>query len=924
MLAVASPFPNGAPAPAIAGAVTGSTATIYIRFLGYDCSHCVRQLVYLNEYADQLAAAGIRVVAFSDDDPKRTAALVRVKGLDPRVFTVLSDADRSRATSIRAIRTENNEELDLHAAIVVRNNQVRFSAYGTEPFMNIEALVQAAVNTPQAVVEAEGPFSEYLNHHVVETVVAGPDDGINAPVDLAFNRSLLHGNDLWVVHDETNRGTGMAILYNAMHDVEKIELRKDSRANHFMWRTQALAFGDNGAFATAQNGEPGNGQLQYLFMGPTLWSSDTAIFARAYQGSQDFLASHLDMLHQAAWCLGIAHEQRNVYWVSDARNGRLYRFDFADPHEVGGTDHRDGVVRRYDGATLTPGQRGVPAHMETYVVPGADFGMTAHVVIYVDPGARAVRGFLSSTAVRAGGITAIPEQDELLKENSRYDEGSWWTLADTGLIEPVGLAVHKASRRVLVGDRATGRIHIYERMSSNELRAKHLGTIQTSAEELLGLEVDSTGRIWYVDRAKHQVVRLDVGKVGELTLSENTLVLDSGESRVVMARYTNMSTSTQDVTIDVASNEWLLTVDISPVHSDIAPGVSIDIPIAITMMQPSSWHDMKVNVRVSQSGSHLASLRQNVLVAGSGTDRIVVDDATEEDYYINADVPSRYFVMSSSVYLRLHDHLPNVKTLAWHVGSFGRLSPVDEAILDDLLDKNTDILLTGDDPLILRSEQPQSSAFFMRFGATFKGSDGGDTTDDGRRMLDGVVNDPITKDMRGIDCQLPRLKHHRGGWLVPAVRFAPGTQAASPFLQKRASDTTYGVRFEVKDRRTALLGINLVRILDRNEIRLLNSILLWLEGGWTVPVSVNDEPGSMPAQLSCVVRDGIVTVYNAFGLTDVALYTLNGSRVATVFEGTADGTVHAPLQTSSLSNGTYFIVARTDDGVAHASMVNRR
>jgi hypothetical protein len=165
--------------------------------------------------------------------------------------------------------------------------------------------------------------------------------------------------------------------------------------------------GINGSFATAQNGEPGDGDQNYMFMGPTLWSSDTAVFASRNQTEDRRLASHLDMLHQNPWCLGIAHDSANIYWVLDAKYPGVSRYDFRDPHEVGGTDHRDGIIRRYVETSITPAQRGRPAHV--------CLDRSSGWLYYIDPGSASVQR-LDTRSGSVRDTLKMPDQSADLRD----------------------------------------------------------------------------------------------------------------------------------------------------------------------------------------------------------------------------------------------------------------------------------------------------------------------------------------------------------------------------------------------------------------------------------------------------------------------------------------------------------------------------
>src|SRR5205807_8215215 len=105
-----------------------------------------------------------------------------------------------------------------------------------------------------------------------------------------------------------NNGGNMVIFYDAGKPSQWSEQRHDIYSQHFMIFPTAFAMGspDSGYFTTI--GEPLNNTQDptSTFMGPTMWDSDTTKFARIYQSSSDArLGSHIDMLHQSPYSMGI-------------------------------------------------------------------------------------------------------------------------------------------------------------------------------------------------------------------------------------------------------------------------------------------------------------------------------------------------------------------------------------------------------------------------------------------------------------------------------------------------------------------------------------------------------------------------------------------------------------------------------------------
>jgi hypothetical protein len=136
---------------------------------------------------------------------------------------------------------------------------------------------------------------------------------------------------------------------------------QDPNGWHFLRRPPAIAFGPDNTFGTCGEARTGNFEdTDPDYIGPTLWSSDPQIFAQLV--SQGANGSHIDMLHSSPFCVGIAHDVDNVYWVFNGQQGSVDRYDFNEPHEPGGEDHSDGELLRYVDGSLSR-VPSVPGHM---------------------------------------------------------------------------------------------------------------------------------------------------------------------------------------------------------------------------------------------------------------------------------------------------------------------------------------------------------------------------------------------------------------------------------------------------------------------------------------------------------------------------------------------------------------------------------
>ncbi|MBL0322061.1 MAG: T9SS type A sorting domain-containing protein [Ignavibacteria bacterium] len=917
-------FPSGiAVGQQVPASITGHSATtIVIRYLGYECTHCVRQLIYLNEHRADLKRLGITVIATSEDPQERWSQMVEKTGIDREVFRYVPDTDGSIARSLGALRMIDDTLRDLHAALVVKNSVVAFSVYSTEPFMEIDRIVSYAAPEPVRVEASVHLLDRYLTSTPTVSVIASSADGIRDPLDLDFNRTALHPNDLWVVTAES-RGHAMTIIHNAGTNQQAVRQKKDSRANHFMWRTMGIAMGTNGAFGTAQNGEPGSGDANYMFMGPTLWSSDTAVFASRYQDDNTKLASHLDMLHQSPWGLGIAHDSANIFWVLDARYSDICRYDFRDPHEVGGTDHRDGIIRRYSDVKITPVERGRPSHVALNRATG--------LLYYIDPGTATVSTLNTRSGVVDRPLKAPPESDENYAEYTAVVGADVKQVISSGLQEPVGIDV--VGDRLLVGDRATGLIHMYA-IDGDTVRK--LGTITTGASQLLGIVVGPDGRIWFVDKAKAMVGRLDLSVDNSLAADAATRIIRKQDS--VTFLYTNGSAGGRDVQLvyrikrhaDGSTTDWSTPVTLE----DIAANTTVPATFSISIEDSLSLWGIECAELISGEPT---GLKASTILVPFNVRRAIVQDERVGTYNIAEAISQTsrtgYVAFTSDVFNVVADSLHVLKTVLWNSGSFGEIDMVDNAITLSLLMRKIEVFLIADDPLLLRTDLPNSIGFFNAFGCSLRGADQV-TNDVGQRVFQGVVGDPVTAGMVDIDLQLPRLDHHRGGDYVPNVVFRL-SQPGSVAMMLRSNATIIGsVRYQHSTYRSIILGVNASRFLDGvQRTTILDKGLVWLEAAAepdTLPPDPTDVAEDVPSpmnQIAIVVGANPVvstTSYRLVGQPDaiaiLELYSLSGQRMATVYTGPlADGA--GTLDVSYLPSGSYFLVVRANDNVAHKTII---
>ncbi len=322
------------------------------------------------------------------------------------------------------------------------------------------------------------------------TTLATINEGLDRPTDLDFF-PVLGKDELWVINQRTENAGGSTITISdaTAETPSDFQMKVDGNSWHFMSLPTGIAFSsDNFNFANSTGVKDAN-HNGGTFTGPTLWSSDPEIYAQPSGGN----GSHLDMLHGSPYCMGIAHEVDNVFWVYDDWNKDIVRYDFAGDHGPGNDDHSDGKVRRYSNIGIQK-DLDIPSHMILDKARGWMY--------FVDNGnSRVLRLDINSGTV---GVT-LPIINEPLAEHVRMTGFTTEVIIEDGLNRPCGIEFF--DNYLLVGNYGNGDINVYDVTSDFVL----VGVIKTGEVGLTGITVGPNGNIYAVNRINNSLITISEG-----------------------------------------------------------------------------------------------------------------------------------------------------------------------------------------------------------------------------------------------------------------------------------------------------------------------------------------------------------------------------------------------------------------------------
>ena len=368
-------------------------------------------------------------------------------------------------------------------------------------------------------------------------LIVNLSDQIDEPRDLDFHPN----GDLWIINTGTENSGGSTVKVLSPGLAGQTDLwEQDGNAWHFMSLPSGIAFSNNGNFATSTSVLDANHQGG-SFTGPALWSSDPLIYAKPSGGN----GSHLDMLHESPYCMGICSEEENVFWVYDDYNKDIVRYDFVDDHGPGNSYHDDGRVLRYPGMGLS----------------AIDHTIVCHLVLdenkkwlYFTDGSNKRIMRLDITTGSLGGSPSWGPQE----------------VVTTGLVQPSGIDI--IDNKLVVTDHSNGDIIFYD---VSNVPATEIGRIQTNEPGIMGTVIGPNGKIWYANAALNKIVKIEPSTIisgveENVLLSLNSIYPNPVENTLFFSNFANV-VEIFDITgkIVISENNNINSIDVSSLDKGI-------------------------------------------------------------------------------------------------------------------------------------------------------------------------------------------------------------------------------------------------------------------------------------------------------------------------------------------------------------------
>lgn len=330
-------------------------------------------------------------------------------------------------------------------------------------------------------------------------------DRLLEPTGLAWHG--LKPGELWITlrfgpdTRTCNEGEGpcpwleghVAIVAGAATTSTSVTMKLDANSWHFMRRPTGIAWGAGDRFATCGEARTGNYESDEIpYNGPTLWTADPTIFAEPPPPGAN--GTHLDMLHNSPYCMGIAHEQGSIYWVFNGDAGALDRYDFHEPHFPGGEDHSDGEVWRFAAGELLRVPE-VPSHLA--------YDAMSRLLYVSDPGHSRVIALDTASGEVTGEITTY----DPIRTHALVTGATVTDLVPPGEVTlPSGLAL--VNGVLFVADRATGVIGAWDVDTKRRLRSLETGL---GPGALTALSYGPDGKLYLSEITGGRVLRIEPG-----------------------------------------------------------------------------------------------------------------------------------------------------------------------------------------------------------------------------------------------------------------------------------------------------------------------------------------------------------------------------------------------------------------------------
>ncbi|MBX7154748.1 MAG: Omp28-related outer membrane protein [Bacteriodetes bacterium] len=308
-----------------------------------------------------------------------------------------------------------------------------------------------------------------------------------------------------------------------------------------------------------------------------------------------------------------------------------------------------------------------------------------------------------------------------------------------------------------------------------------------------------------------------------------TVIVKSGTAYNYTFTVVNRTAEEQAYTITTnkssrTPNDWLLVLN-ADTKFTLPAGASQTVTVTITVGQTVGIGDVEAYV-VTDKDPATKYYARNLSVLHNGITAVELI-AENSKYsigmpkYVSVDINANFDIMNQLVLL------PNLKSVVYNAGETGGISSTSAKKVADLLDRNVNVLLTGNNVLVsAKASYPELLSQILGVQLLGESTVGYEGSNKVAFTVQGVASDPITNGMELTNCMLEETKLQK--------LYVAGVNSKA--ILKAGTNESIAFRTQTSTARIVVLPN--VSIFGAKKAELTEKVITWLEANTAKPQAI--------------------------------------------------------------------------------------